>query len=278
MSQSLRVLFIGDVVGHTGCKAVSRYLPAIKKELNIDIAILNGENAAFHGMTQPIVDAFFDAGIDGITSGNHMWDHKEIYDFIETEQRMIRPMNWVEHKPGRGAMVLEKDGKKILVINCLGRLFMGDEVHNPFDAVAESIKDYKMGENINGIILDFHTETTSEKQAMGCFLDGRASLVVGTHTHVPTADYQVLPGGTAYITDIGMTCDYDSNIGVKKHLMMESHMGVREKDVNFSCAEGEPTLCAVMVDIDTTTGLAKSIEPLRVGGALKNTHPQFKDI
>jgi metallophosphoesterase (TIGR00282 family) len=278
MSNTMRVLFIGDVVGETGCKAVSRYLPKIKKELSVDVAILNGENAAFHGMSQAIVDQFFKDGIDGITSGNHMWDCQEIYDFIETEERMIRPMNWVEKKPGRGSMVLEKNGKRILVVNCLGRLFMGDEVHNPFKAVDNAIKDYTLGKNIDGIILDFHTETSAEKQAMGAYLDGRISLVVGTHTHVPTADDQVLPNGTAYITDIGMTCDYDSNIGVRKDLMMESFLGIREKDVNFTCADGEPTFCAVLVDIDTNTGLAQSIEPVRIGGRLRNTHTQFNDI
>lgn len=268
----MRILFIGDVVGRTGCRAISDYLPKLKKTLRVDLALLNGENAAFHGMTRPIVDAFFEAGIDGITSGNHMWDHEEIYDFIGKEPRMIRPMNWVEDKPGQGTMILEKDGARILVVNCLGKLFMGDEVHDPFKSVEQAIQCYTLGKDVNAILLDFHTETTAEKQAMGTFLDGRVSLVVGTHTHVPTADYQVLPGGTAYITDIGMTCDYDSNIGVRKDLMMESFLGVRQKDKEFTCAEGAPTLCAVLADIDTQTGLARSIEAVRVGGRLDNTH------
>lgn len=268
----MRILFIGDVVGKTGCEAVSRYLPTLKKKFSIDFALLNGENAAFHGMSQKIVDQFFNDGIDGITSGNHMWDCQEIYDFIDTEKRMIRPMNWVEEKPGQGSMILEKDGKKLLVVNCLGRLFMGDEVHDPFKSVDNAIQDYKMGEDVNGILLDFHTETTAEKQAMGAYMDGRVSMVFGTHTHVPTADYQILTKGTAYMTDVGMTCDYNSNIGVEKDLMMESFLGIREKDVNFTCANGEPTLCAVMVDVNPDTGLAETIEPVRIGGRLHQTH------
>lgn len=264
----MRILFIGDVVGPSGCAAVSKYVPQLKAKFGLDFVFLNGENAAFHGMSQSIVNEFYAAGVDGITSGNHMWDHKEIYDFIDTDPRLIRPMNWVEHKPGRGHMVLEKDGKKILVVNCLGKLFMGDEVHDPFQQVESVVSQYKLGQDVDGIILDFHTETSAEKQAMGTYLDGRVSLVVGTHTHVPTSDYRVLPGGTAYITDIGMTCDYDSNIGVKKQHMMESFLGTRVKDFKFEPANGDPTLCAVLVDIDPSSGLATKIEQLRIGGGL----------
>jgi metallophosphoesterase (TIGR00282 family) len=268
----MRVMFIGDVVGHTGCKGISKYVPTLKKELNIDFAILNGENAAFHGMSQEVVDGFFEAEIDGITSGNHMWDHEDIYEIVEKEQRLIHPMNWEDEKPGRGSMILEKNGMKVMVLNCLGSLLMGDKVKDPFKSVNDAIQGVKMGEDVNAILLDFHTETSAEKQAMGAYLDGRVSLVVGTHTHVPTADYQVLPGGTAYITDIGMTCDYDSNIGVRKDLMMERFLGERKQGEGWESASGEPTLCAVVADIDPATGLANSIEAVRVGGRLHNTH------
>ena len=268
----MRLLFIGDVVAESGCKALSHYAPLLRKKLNIDCVIANAENAAFHGMTQEIIDAFYAAGVDGITSGNHMWDNQGIYAFIDTDPRVIRPLNLIQKRPGKGFTVIDVKGKKILLINALGSLLMTDEVTSPFEDIMRVVDDYPLAEAVDAILVDFHTETTSEKNAMGTWLDGKVSVIVGTHTHMPTADHQILPNGTAYQTDTGMTCDYDSNIGVKKHLMLERFLGKREKEQDFVPADSEATLCGLLVDIDDTTGLATHVEPVRVGGRLSQTH------
>jgi metallophosphoesterase (TIGR00282 family) len=278
----MKILFIGDVVAKYGCSAVSKYVPMLKEELGLDFVIVNAENAAYHGMTQEVVNGFYDAGVTGITSGNHMWDNEDIFTFIDIDPRVIRPANYIEDKAGKGYTVVENEkGQKLLLVNVLGRLFMGDEVHNPFTTVEDIISEYKMGEDVQGILVDFHTETTAEKNAMGTFCHGKVSMVVGTHTHMPTADHHVLPGGTAYQTDVGMTGVYDSNIGVDKTVAMKRFAEDWDSQKGYFAAEGEPTLCACLVDVDEKTGLARSIEPVRIGGPLQQTHDYLlseKDI
>jgi metallophosphoesterase (TIGR00282 family) len=268
----MKIFFIGDVFAEYGCEAVSRYVPLVRKAFGPDFVVANGENAAFNGMNAEIIEGFYKAGVDGITSGNHMWDDKGIFDVIDKDPNMIRPANYKDAKPGKGhAVITNAEGKKLLLINVLGRLFMGDDVENPFTCAEEIFSKYKMGEDVDGILVDFHTETTAEKNAMGTFCDGKVSMVVGTHTHMPTADHHVLPGGTAYQTDVGMTGVFDSNIGVDKITAMRRFAEDWKDQKGYTPAAGEPTLCGCLVTTDEN-GLAISIEPIRIGGSLQQTH------
>jgi metallophosphoesterase (TIGR00282 family) len=270
----MRLLFLGDVVGRTGRDAVIAHMPRIKAELDPDIVVVNAENAAGgYGVTVKIAAEFFEAGVDVLTLGNHTWDQKELVGTIDQQPRIIRPLNYPEGTPGRGFVLLQaRGGRKILVVNALARLFMEPQ-DDPFAAVDRVLRAHRLGPGgVDAILVDFHGEATSEKMIMGHFLDGRVSLVVGTHSHVPTADHMILPGGTAYMTDAGMCGDYDSAIGMKKEIAM-AKMVRKLPTERLSPAEGEGTVCGVYVETDDRSGLATRIEPLRLGGRLSQHMP-----
>ncbi|MCW6506684.1 TIGR00282 family metallophosphoesterase [Lichenifustis flavocetrariae] len=271
----MRLLFIGDVMGRAGRAAITTELPKLKTALKLDAVVVNGENAAGGvGITEAICSEILDAGADAVTLGNHAWDQREALVFIERQPRLIRPLNYPRGAPGRGCNLIElANGQRLLVINAMGRVFM-DTLDDPFAAVDREVEACPLGTACDAILLDMHAEATSEKQAMGHHLDGRVSLVVGTHTHIPTADHQILPGGTAYLTDAGMTGDYDSVIGVEKEEPIRRFL-TKLPGSRFEPASGPATLCGVMVDIDDRTGHANRIAPLRIGGRLAPTMPDF---
>jgi len=264
----MRILYCGDVVGRSGRDVIVSSLPSLRERLHLDIIVVNGENAAGgFGLTPAICDDFFKVGADLITTGNHVFDQRDIIGHINKEMRLIRPLNMTEGTPGRGVgEVRLADGRRFLAIQLMGRLFMGS-YDDPFRALELELAKYVMGQTVHAILVDIHAEATSEKLAIGHTADGHVSLVAGTHTHVPTADAQILSGGTAYITDVGMTGDYDSVIGMEKQSSMKrfkSHVpGPR-----MTPALGEATLCAVMVETDDRTGLAKSVEQIKLYGRL----------
>jgi hypothetical protein len=269
----MKVLYIGDVVGKSGRKAVETHLPRLHDELTLDFVILNGENAAHgFGITGDICKAFFDLGVDAITTGNHAWDQREIIDYMATEPRLLRPVNYPEGTPGRGMGVFEaKNGKKVCVIQAMGRLFM-DPLDDPFAGIQRALLNKKLGESVDFIFVDIHAEATSEKMAIAHHFDGQVSMVVGTHSHVPTADAQIFTGGTAYQTDVGMCGDYDSVIGMTKGPAIGRFI-TKVRGERLTPAMGEGTLCAVYVESDDTTGLAKRISPVRLGGRLIKVMP-----
>lgn len=272
----MRILFIGDLVGRAGREAVIKRLGEIRQRLAVDFTVANAENsAAGFGLTMPIAQELFEAGVDAITLGNHAFDQRELIKEIDQEPRIIKPLNWPQ-TAGRGHGVFEvRDGpargKKVLVTNILGRVFM-NPVDDPFSAVDGLLRQYPLGAAVDAALVDMHCEATSEKMAMGFWCDGRASIVVGTHTHVPTADHQVLPKGTAYQTDTGMTADYDSVIGMQKEEPIRRFItGLSSRP---EPAMGEATICGLFVVTDKATGLAKSAQPLRVGGRLSECWPE----
>src|SRR2546423_6388746 len=269
----MRILFVGDVVGRSGRAAVTERLPALKRDWKLDCVIVNGENAAGgFGITEQIYSEMIDAGADAITGGNHSWDQREALVFIERAPRLIRPLNYPPGTPGRGMVMVEaKNGGRVLVINLMGRVFM-DPLDDPFAAAERELTACPLKTAADAIVIDVHCEATSEKQAMGHFCDGRASLVVGTHTHAPTADHRVLPGGTAFVSDVGMTGDYDSVIGMNKAEPLHRFTR-RIPSGKFEPASGPATLCAVAVETDDATGLATRIAPVRLGGRLTEARP-----
>lgn len=273
----MKLLFLGDIVGRAARDAIVAELPGLRERLGLDFVIVNGENAAGgFGITAQICNDLFDAGVDAVTLGNHAWDQREALVHIEREPRLIRPINFPKGTPGRGASLLETaSGERVLVINAMGRVFM-DPLDDPFSAIEREIDACPLGEVADAIVVDFHGEATSEKMAMGHFCDGRASFVVGTHSHVPTADAQILPGGTAYQTDAGMCGDYDSVIGMEKEEPISRFLSKIPRG-RFTPALGPATLCGVYVEIEPGTGLALRIEPVRVGGRLKQTLPTISE-
>lgn len=272
----MRLAFIGDVVGRSGRAVLLHHLPRLRESLSLDFVVLNGENAAGgFGITPKIAQEFHDAGADCITTGNHVWDQKDIIGYMERDQRILRPANFPDGTPGRGATILQsQDGsRQVMIVNLMARLFM-DPLDDPFAAIDRILADVAMPRDVDAIVLDFHGEASSEKMAMGHYLDGRATLVVGTHTHVPTADLQILPGGTAYQTDAGMCGDFDSVIGMKKEAAI--HRFIRKMPgERLSPAEDAATLCGLIVDTDDRTGLARRVAPIRIGGRLAPTMPDF---
>ena len=266
----MRILFLGDVVGRTGRDAITAELPAIRRRLNLDFVVVNGENASHgFGLAPAMADAMFAAGADVITLGNHAWDRKELLGYIETQKRLIRPLNFPPGTPGQGSVLVDlPDGKRVLVLQVQGRLFM-EPNDDPFRLTAELLGRHRLGATVDAIIADFHGEATSEKMAYGHSFDGRVSLVVGTHTHVPTADLQILPGGTAYQTDAGMCGDYDSVIGMDKGAAAAKFWR-RIPGERLAPAEGQATLCGVLIETDPKTGLATQADPIRIGGRLKH--------
>ena len=241
----------------------------------LDLVVLNGENAAGgFGITEAIFNEFIDAGVDVVTLGNHSWDQREALVFIERAPRMIRPLNYPKGTPGKGtAMIEAKNGARVLVINAMGRIFM-DPLDDPFTAIDRELDACRLKRDADAILVDFHGEATSEKHSMGHFLDGRVSVVVGTHTHVPTADYQILPGGTAFQSDAGMTGDYNSVIGMVKDEPVTRFLR-RIAASKFEAATGPATLCGLAIETDDVTGLAKKVAAVRLGARLEEALPRF---
>jgi hypothetical protein len=271
----MRILFIGDIIGRTGRTIVGTRLPGLIRDWKLDLVVANGENSAGgFGITETIYRDLLDAGVDAITLGNHAWDQKEALVFIERAPRLIRPINYPAGTPGRGSAVIEaKNGARVLVVNAMGRIFM-EPLDDPFAAIERELAACPLRNGADAIIVDFHGEATSEKQAMGHFCDGRCSLVVGTHTHVPTADLRVLPGGTAFMSDVGMTGDYESVIGMTKEEPLQRFLR-RVSSARFEAASGPATLCGVAVETDPATGFAARVGAVRLGGALEQAMPAF---
>ncbi|WP_137043503.1 TIGR00282 family metallophosphoesterase [Pseudolabrys sp. FHR47] len=271
----MRLLFIGDIVGRAGRAIVQDKLPGLVRDWKLDLVVINGENAAGgFGITETIYHELVDAGADAITLGNHSWDQREALVFIERAPRLIRPVNYPKGAPGRGAALVDaKNGKRALVINVMGRIFM-DPLDDPFAAVEREIAACPLREAADAIVVDIHCEASSEKQAMGYFCDGRASLVVGTHTHVPTADHRIMPGGTAFMTDAGMTGDYDSVIGMTKDEPLTRFLR-KIPGSKFEPAAGPATLSGIAVETDDKTGLAVRVSAVRIGGLLDPATPTF---
>ncbi|MBO6506742.1 MAG: TIGR00282 family metallophosphoesterase [Kordiimonadaceae bacterium] len=269
----MRLLFLGDLMGRTGRTAVIDALPDLRAKLKLDFVVVNAENAASgFGTTSKIAGQVIQAGADVLSGGNHTFDQKELLSVIDNDNRILRPVNYPEPTPGRGYSVYDAPrGKKILVINAMGRVFM-NPMDCPFRAVDKVLSKYRMGATVSAVIVDFHGEATSEKMAMGHYLDGRVSLVVGTHSHVPTADAQILPGGTAYQTDAGMCGDYNSVIGMEKAEPINRFLTKVNRE-RYSPAGGEATICGTFVETDDRTGLATRIEPLRAGPRLMEHIP-----
>src|SRR5579863_10047934 len=241
----MRILFVGDVVGRSGRTAVIERLPTLIRQWKLDLVVVNGENAAGgFGITETIYEELLEAGADAVTLGNHAWDQKEALVFIERAPRLIRPLNYPAGTPGRGAALIEaKNGARVLVMNAMGRIFM-DPLDDPFAAVERELTACPLRTGADAILVDMHAEATSEKQSMGYFCDGRATLVVGTHTHCPTSDLRVLAGGTAFMSDVGMTGDYDSVIGMGKDEPLTRFVR-RIPSGRFEAASGPATLCAL---------------------------------
>jgi metallophosphoesterase (TIGR00282 family) len=271
----MRILFVGDIVGRSGRKVALDRLPGLITDWQLDCVIVNGENAAGGvGITEAIYSELTDAGADAITLGNHAWDQREALVFIDRAPRLIRPVNFPPGTPGRGAALIEtRKGARVLVVNAMGRIFM-DPLDDPFAAVERELAACALKSEADAVVIDIHAEASSEKQAMGHFADGRASLVVGTHTHAPTADHQILPGGTAFMTDVGMTGDYDSIIGMTKDEPMARFLR-KIPTARFEPASGPGTLCAIAVETDDATGLALKVGPVRLGGRLEEAKPGF---
>ena len=263
----MKILFIGDVVGSPGRDMVKEYLPKLKNKYNPALTIVNGENAAGgKGITEKIYQGFLNAGAQVITLGNHTWDNREIFEFIDNAKQMIRPANFHKDTPGKGIVYFTVSGKEIAVINLQGRTFL-QPIDCPFEKASELIETAKKRTKI--IFVDFHAEATSEKQAMGWYLDGKASAVVGTHTHVQTNDYRILPEGTAYMTDVGMTGPYDGILGVDREAVLKRF--ITSLPVRFEVTSGRAQLNGVVIDIDANTGKAKTIKPILIN----DDHPFF---
>ena len=268
----MKILFLGDVVGVSGCNAIKKNLKNLIKLKKIDFVIVNGENAADEGVgiTEKISNDFFENGVDVITTGNHVWDQKETAEFINKEKRLLRPYNLFNPSPGKGFEIFEtQDKSKIGVLNLMGNVFM-KKCDNVFEVTKKFISENKLKENYDYLIVDFHGEITSEKMAIGHFMDGMASLVVGTHTHVPTNDTRILKKGTGYQTDAGMCGDYDSVIGMNKENSIKKFFRLEAK--RHFTSNGEASLSGVIVDCNNKTGLADKINSFIFGGDLNNTN------
>lgn len=267
----MKLLFCGDVVGRSGREVILKEVPRLKERHGIDVVVVNGENAAGgFGITGEIAKSFFAAGVDIITTGNHVWRQKDIVSYITNEKRLLRPINYSNKKlPGAGIGIHKlKDGRNFIVLHGLARLYMPDQVDCPFYAMEEVLQTVSLSHpNVAGIMVDFHGEASSEKAAMGLFLDGRVSFVVGTHTHIPTADHKILPQGTAYQTDAGMCGDYNSVIGMDKKVPIARFLG-KLVELKMEPATGNGTLCGCLIEISDETGLATGITPVRAGGGV----------
>ena len=272
----MRILFLGDVMGRSGRAAIAERLPGLRADWRLDFVVVNAENAASGaGLTARIADDLFAAGADVLTLGDHAFDQKEMLAHVEAEPRILRPLNFAKGAPGTGARMFDAPrGKRVFVAQALGRVFMSRPFDDPFSALDAALRTAPLGAGADAVIVDFHAEATSEKMGMGHWLDGRASLVVGTHTHVPTADAAVLPRGTAYMTDAGMCGDYLSVIGMKADEPMRRFVTGMAKS-RFEPAAGEATLSGIYVETDDATGLARTAAPVRIGGRLAQAGPEL---
>ena len=267
----MKILFLGDVVGISGCSKVFNNLKSEVEKRNIDFVIVNGENSAEPGvgLTEQTCKDFFNCGVNVITTGNHVWDQKEIMSYIDKEKRLLRPYNLFEPSPGKGFEIYKTSTNiNIGVLNLMGNVFM-KKCEDVFETAKKFLKQHVLKENYDFLVVDFHAETTSEKNAIGHFFDGKATLVAGTHTHIPTNDARILENGTAYQTDIGMCGDYNSVIGMDKKNSINRFL--KENSVKHFPSRGEATLSGVIVDCDINTGLAKNIKSYIFGPQLKNT-------
>ena len=271
----MRLLFLGDLVGRTGRNAVISRLPGLVAEHRLDFVVVNGENAAGgFGITEEILQTVLDAGADVVTTGNHAFDQREAMVFAARQDRFLRPLNFPLGTPGRGSgLYLARNGARILVINAMGRVFM-DQLDDPFAAIDKELAACPLGEQADAVVVDFHAEATSEKQALGHYLDGRVTLVVGTHTHVPTSDYRVMRAGTAFQSDVGMCGDYDSVIGMNHEEPLRRFLQ-KVPGERFSPADGPATISGLAVEVDEGSGLATAVAPLRLGGILSESLPAF---
>jgi len=266
----MKILFCGDIVGKTGRKAIEKYVPKLKAELGLDLVIANVDNASGgFGVNKNTCDELVAVGVDVMTGGDHIWDQKDTIGFIANQKNLLRPLNFPKHTPGNGAMVFNVGNYKILVVHLLGQVFIKNNLNCPFEMVEDLLKNYQLGKNIDAIIVDIHAEATSEKMAMGKFLDGKVSFVVGSHTHIPTNDFHIMRQGTAYHTDAGMCGDYNSVIGMQEGVPLKSFLTKRRVG-KMEPATGEATFCATLVEIDDKTGLARKIEAVKLDGTLMN--------
>lgn len=269
-------MFIGDVVGKAGREAVARELPLLRQRYRPDLVVVNGENAAHgFGITEEIFLGLLAAGADAVTLGNHAFDQREALVFIERYSNLLRPVNWPAGCPGRGVTIITTaSGRRVLVVHAMGRVMIEPVLDDPFPVVQRELDNCPLGQGCDAVLFDFHAEASSEKMAMGHFVDGRASLIVGTHTHVPTADHMIMPGGTAYLSDAGMSGDYDSVIGMDKAEPLNRFL--RKLPIErFEPASGPATVCGVAVETDDRTGLALAIAPIRMGGRLSAAQVPF---
>jgi metallophosphoesterase (TIGR00282 family) len=268
----MRLLICGDIVGRPAREAVATQVPRLRRELKLDFVIVNGENAAHgFGITETICAELYAAGVDVITTGNHVWDRREIMTYIAGDARLLRPINFPPGTPGNGFGIYgTAPGPRILVVNAMARLFM-DAIDDPFAAIDRLLNAHPLG-SVDAILVDFHGEATSEKTSMGHFCDGRVTAVVGTHSHVPTADHRLLANGTAYVTDLGMCGDYDSVIGMQKEVAVARFVRKLPGE-RLEVATGEPTICGAVIETDPMSGLARAIWPLRLGGKLDRAMP-----
>jgi hypothetical protein len=274
----MKILFCGDIVGRSGREIACKLLPSLRQSLNLDWVIINGENAASgFGITEDICKELYKAGVDVITTGNHVWDQKSLLHYIDQDRKLLRPLNYPRMTPGAGLVCLRKEGKKdLVVVNLMTRLFM-ETLDDPFACMMEVLDEFALNEeNVGAIVVDIHGEANSEKMAFAHYVDGKVSFVVGTHTHIPTADAHILSHGTAYQTDAGMCGDYDSVIGMEKQEAIGRFVR-RYSESRLSPALGEATLCGVYVEINDHTGLADYISSLRLGGILSPAWPAKLD-
>ena len=271
----MKILLCGDVMGRPGRDVVKAHIPVLRRQLALDLVVVNAENiAGGYGLTDRLCGELYDCGADVLTTGNHVWDQREIIPYIGGDPRLLRPANFPPGTPGAGWRLHRlADGRRALVVNLMGRLFM-DALDDPFTGLDAILAGCRLGVEANAILVDFHAEATSEKMALAHHADGRVSAVLGTHTHVPTADNQILTGGTGYMTDAGMCGDYDSVIGLKKEQMTRRFV-TKVPDGRPQCAEGEATLCAIFLETDDATGLARRVEPVRIGGRLAPQLPML---
>ncbi|WP_370931371.1 TIGR00282 family metallophosphoesterase [Bartonella sp. DGB1] len=271
----MRLLFLGDIVGEDSCNAVCELLNNLIFDCKLDFVIVNGENAADgFGITGHIADNLFDAGVDVITTGNHFFDKHCLSRYLMQNDKILRPANYPDTTYGKGSgLYRARNGANVLVANLMGKIYMYGQLDDPFAKAEEIIKNCPLGQYADAIIVDFHAEATSEKQCLGHYLDGRISLLVGTHTHVPTADYKIMPAGTGYISDLGMCGNYDSSLGLDKQEPLNKFLGKNTK--KFEVAIGEITICGIGVDISDSSGLVEKIEPIIIGGALAPRFPSF---
>ncbi|MEO5376658.1 MAG: TIGR00282 family metallophosphoesterase [Magnetococcus sp. DMHC-6] len=269
-SETLSILVLGDVVGRSGRKAVKQHLPGLRREYHVDLVVVNGENgAAGIGLTSTVAKELFLAGVDVITSGNHIWRHKEIYNYFSLEPRLLRPANYPDSLPGLGVYIAElANGGRVGVLNLQGRVFM-EALDCPFRAADRCLENMRIGYELNALIVDFHAEATSEKMAMGWYLDGRVSAVLGTHTHIPTADHRILPKGTGYQTDIGMSGCYDSIIGMQTDKVLIRFLDYLP--TRFEPALELGMVSGVLVIVEKKSGVCRRMVPIRRGKGLSET-------